>query len=315
VQPDLKEVIPVANDFLATNGGKHWDLLAEREYLDWRELKLENSHRAQSLDSVDIKRLNNPSDNECAQLLERCQMTNTALYSSNINDDDPEKIQGDLCRFASRLSLTIAERHRSADDSGIVALSVTRNKRQRGYIPYSDKAMNWHTDGYYNSLKDQINSVVLHCVRPAKSGGGNQFFDPEIAYIRLRDENPDYIAAFMHREAMTIPENREDDGSLRPVSIGPVFSISASGQLAMRYTARTRSIAWRNDPATREAAAFLQNLLQSGDALIQVIQLEAGHGVLCNNVLHNRTGFTDDGGADHGRLLYRMRFHNRAGES
>ncbi len=315
MQPDLKGIIPVGNDFPAANGGKHWDLLAEREYQNWRELKLENAYRAQKLNRVNIKHLNNPSDKECAALLELCQMTNIALYSTNINRNDPEKTHDDLRLFTSRLALTIAERHRSADDSGIVALTVSSKKRQRGYIPYSDKAMNWHTDGYYNSRRDQIRSMVLHCVRPAKSGGRNQFFDPEIAYIRLRDENPDYIAAFMHPEAMTIPENREDDGSLRAVSIGPVFSISASGHLAMRYTARSRSIAWRNDPATREATAFLQNLLASGDALIQTTQLEAGHGILCNNVLHNRTGFAGDVGADHGRLLYRIRFHNRLGES
>ena len=303
------------NDFPATNGGKHWDLSLDQEYLDWRDLKLENAFCAQNLESVDIKRLNNPTDAECTQLLKLCQMTNTAHYSSNSSGDDAGKIRDDLRQFVSRLALTIAERHRSADDSGIVALNVTSNKRQRGYIPYSDKAMNWHTDGYYNSHRDQIRSVVLHCVRPAKNGGRNQFFDPEIAYIRLRDENPDYIAAFMNPEAMTIPENREDDGSLRPVSIGPVFSISATGQLAMRYTARTRSITWRNDQTTRNAAAFLKNLLESGDPLIQTVQLEAGHGVLCNNVLHNRTGFPGDVGADHGRLLYRIRFHNRVGEN
>lgn len=301
----------MADDFLENTKDTHWDLSADRQYRNWRELKLENSIQAQKLPLVEIKQLKNPTDSECAELLKHCQMTNSARYSIGADHSDSIAIENNLRQFASRLKLNIAEKHRSANASGIVALTMSDNEHQRGYIPYSDKAMNWHTDGYYNSPDEQIGSMVLHCVNPANKGGRNQFLDPEIAYIRLRDENPDFIAALMNKEAMTIPENREKDGTLRPVSIGPVFSISPSGQLAMRYTARTRSISWRDDAITGQAAAYLQNLLEDGDPLMQTVNLEAGHGVLCNNVLHNRTGFA----GDKSRLIFRVRFHNRVGET
>jgi len=116
---------------------------------------------------------------------------------------------------------------------------------------------------------------------------------------------------------MSIPENREENGTIRPVSIGPVFSVNAgSGQLEMRYTARTRSIVWRDDATTKAAVARLQNLLCAGDPLMQTVTMQAGHGVLNNNVLHNRTGFDSNGdgvGTEPGsrRLVYRIRFHNR----
>lgn len=288
-----------------------WDLAADGLYQSWRDLKLALADQARQLPVVEIADLKKPSDAECAELLKLCQMTNSACYSSRINHARSGETENDLRQFASHLKLRIAEKHRSANASGVVALTMRDNDHQRGYIPYSDKAMNWHTDGYYNSPKEQIGAMVLHCVKPAENGGRNQFLDPEIAYIRLRDENPAFITALMHRQAMTIPENREKDGSLRPISVGPVFSISAGGQLAMRYTARTRSIFWRDDAVTRQAIAYLQNLLEDGDPLMQSVRLEAGQGVLCNNVLHNRTGFA----GDKARLIYRVRFHNRVGET
>ena len=50
----------------------------------------------------------------------------------------------------------------------------------------------------------------MHCVSPAKSGGENSYLDPEIAYILMRDENPDYIAALMQDDVMMIPANEID---------------------------------------------------------------------------------------------------------
>lgn len=184
-----------------------------------------------------------------------------------------------------------------------------------GYIPYTPRKMNWHTDGYYNSLNQTVKGFVLHCHRQARTGGENQILDPEIAYLRLRDENPDYIRAFMHPRAMSIPENREPDGSLRPESVGPVFfSDPATGRLQMRYTARTRSIKWRDDPMTLAAAERLQDILTSGDPLIRSIRLAPGEGILNNNVLHNRTGFDDGNSEDDTRVVLRVRFHVRVAE-
>ncbi|MFC3117382.1 hypothetical protein ACFOHS_00195 [Jhaorihella thermophila] len=58
----------------------------------------------------------------------------------------------------------------------------------------------------------------------------------------------------------------------------------------MRYTARTRSIEWRDDPTTRAAEAWLRDHLVRGDPLTCTLRLDAGQGILNNNVLHDRTG-------------------------
>ena len=172
--------------------------------------------------------------------------------------------------------------------------------------------MNWHTDGYYNAPQDYVAGFVLHCARPAISGGVNEVLDPEIAYIRIRDKSPEFVEALMHPQAMSIPENMEPDGRLRPESTGPVFFADpGTGRLQMRYTARTRSIEWRKDAATGEAQAFLREHLVNGDPLACKLSLKAGEGILNNNVLHNRTSFDDDDQAGGGRLIYRIRFHNR----
>lgn len=288
-----------------------WSLAGDQPYLAWRAEKLDNYTQVLNAPIIRLKDLANPSDSEQKELSERCQKTNLALYQAPATTTDPAQIRAELRQFSDRLGLKIAERHRSAGDHGIVALTVSDAPRQRGYIPYSRKAINWHTDGYYNAPGNQIRAMVLHCVTPANEGGTNQLFDPEIAYIRLRDQNPDYVAALMHPHAMSIPENREDDGTIRPTSVGPVFSVDASGKLAMRYTARTRSIEWRDDNMTVRAVAALSEVLNSNDPLMPTLRMEAGQGVLCNNVLHNRTGFDPDPKQKCNRMLFRIRFHNR----
>ena len=59
----------------------------------------------------------------------------------------------------------------------------------------------------------------------------------------------------------------------------------------MRYTARRRYIAWRDDPDTRDAAAFTTDMLASGEPFVFRHKLEPGQGIICNNVLHARAGF------------------------
>jgi len=289
-----------------------WDTSSDTAYRAWRGQKLEQlALENDPVGRVEIRDLANPTQAECTELIRRCMVTNAVFYASH-RPGNADHIRTSLRNFSASLGLTIAERHRSADSDGIVALRQVSHGEQRGYIPYSRKGMNWHTDGYYNSPEQNIRAMVMHCVHPAAVGGVNQFLDPEIAYIRLRDENPGYIDALMHPRAMTIPQNSNKDGVVRPVSIGPVYSVDAeSGHLAMRYTARSRSIVWRDDLMTAQAVAFLNTVLQSDEANIQTTKLQAGEGVLCNNSLHNRTAFDPDTQADSERLVFRIRFHNR----
>ena len=278
-----------------------------KAYRAWREQKL--ADYPASLDDllVEIRDPRRLTEAEEKAIRTRCRKANMAIYASHTLDDPDKAIVRGLGR---RFGLERLDHNMCADDDAITSLTVQADPLHRTYIPYSNRPIAWHTDGYYNHLNRQIHGLILHCVEPAEEGGENDLLDHEIAYLLLRDENPDYIRALMHPEAMTIPANVVDGKEIRPAQTGPVFSIHSDGHLHMRYTARTRSIEWRNDAATGEAVAFLARLLTEDAPWHFRGKLQAGQGLIGNNILHTRTAFTD---GEHKRLLYRARYYDRIG--
>jgi hypothetical protein len=55
--------------------------------------------------------------------------------------------------------------------------------------------------------------------------------------------------------------------------------------------------------------AFLERLLNDDNPDVLRLRLEAGMGLVANNVLHDRSAFVDD--PAHPRLLYRARYLDR----
>lgn len=248
-------------------------------------------------------------------ILDRLLRCNMAIYKvPDALADDEARLRPALISFLASFGLVSCENHRSAENDGFVEIEVSEEPSKRGFIPYTTRPLNWHTDGYYNPTDAPIRAMLLHCARSAARGGVNALLDPEIAYIRLRDENPGWIEALMHPEAMTIPASVEEDGSERPPSIGPVFIVDPEdGQLVMRYTARGRNIEWRDSSDTKQAVAFLNKLLTAGrEPLVFTLRLAPGEGLICNNVLHTRTGFDD--GEDSRRRVLRARFASRVAD-
>lgn len=279
----------------------------ESAYQAWRSRKLENYPASAAQLIVEVGDPRKPTQAEYAAILQACRQTNMAIYAGRTGAD-PDK---DIPRLlGQRLGLERLDCNILADDDGLTSLKVVENAPRQGYIPYTNRPIKWHTDGYYNSPDRQIRGMILHCVHSAAEGGENALMDHEIAYLLMRDENPDYVRALMQPDAMTIPARVEEDGVARPDAVGPVFSVHPeSGDLHMRYTARTRSIAWKQDAATLAAVAFLEKLLDSDLPYIYRARLEPGMGLICNNVLHDRAGFSDD--ESHRRLLYRARYYDR----
>lgn len=277
-------------------------------YQRWRDAKLK-SYPATADDLV--VEVANPlvlTNAEAGAMLSVCRKTNMVIYASQVSREDKEIPRA----VGERFGLHRLDSNMLADDDGITSLQVAEEKSQRGYIPYSSKRLLWHTDGYYNSAERRIRAFVLHCVSPAAEGGDNSLLDHEAAYILMRDANPEYIHALMAPDAMTIPANTEAGAETRPAVTGPVFSVDpAGGNLHMRYTARTRSIEWKQDAATREAVQFLEKLLAGESPFIFRHRMTAGQGLMCNNVLHNRTAFADDIDRGIARLVYRARYYDR----
>lgn len=288
-----------------------FDLKHERAYAAWREKKLAEYPSSRQDLMLDIENPHALSESEAAGVRDACARANMAFYRmrSEQYSGDGKSLVTDLGR---QFGLHGLDSNMYADDDGVSALQVSAESRRFDYIPYSNRAISWHTDGYYNLPPQRIRGMILHCVRPADSGGDNTVIDHEIIYLQLRDENPAYIEALMHPQAMTIPANIENGEEIRAAVTGPVFSLDQqTGHLHMRYTARTRSIEWRRDPITQAAVKYLQQLLAQDSPYVFHHRLAAGEGIICNNVLHKRSAFTDNADTGRQRLLYRARYYER----
>ena len=278
----------------------------EAVYQAWRSAKLADYPQSAEGLIVDIAAPAHLSETEYRALLQRLQQTNMAIYRTALGSD-PNKAP--LVALAAKFGLSHLDSNLLADDDGLTSITVNPEGDHPRYIPYTDRPINWHSDGYYNTGERQIRAMLLHCVQNAAEGGENQLLDHEMVYLQLRDENPDYIRALMAEDVMTIPPGKDGEGEERGASVGPVFSIQKSGALHMRYTARKRNIEWRDDAATKAALAALGRLLADNPYIIRAT-LQPGMGLLCNNVLHTRDGFKDSPEKPP-RLLYRARYFER----
>jgi len=290
--------------------GAAFDLDNPAVYARWRESKLDGYpvRPDQLLVEIADPRALSPAEHE--ELVRICAKTNSVIYASSA---DGAGDKGKALALGRQLGLEHLDGNLCADEDSISALQVMPGgSRHEGYIPYTDRPINWHTDGYYNEPGARIRGMLLHCACDAASGGENALLDHEIAYILMRDENPDYVAALMRPDVMTIPPNVENGVELRAAQTGPVFMVEPdTGNLYMRYTARKRNIEWKQDPMTQAAVAFMERLFEAGSPYIFHHRLEPGQGIISNNALHNRTGFRDDAAAGKQRLIYRGRYYDR----
>ena len=250
-----------------------------------------------------------PTAREKAALAEQCDLFNFALFRYASPPQEPEAA---LRSLGAAFGLNDMDANLCAEDNGLSEITVKQTATDKVYIPYTNRPIGWHCDGYYNPPGQEIHGMLLYCERPAAEGGENGLLDHEIAYIRLRDQNPDWIRALMAPDAFTIPANIEGGEEIRAATAGPVFSVNNGGRnLHMRYSMRQRNVSWADSPATKEAAAFLLDLLFSDDDHILRLTMKRGQGLLCNNILHMRSRFTDAPDPALKRVMYRARYHDR----
>jgi hypothetical protein len=287
--------------------GSPYDLDADAAYRRWRAAKLDGYPTTVEAIVVAIGDPRRTSEAERRALLDRLRKTNMVIYAGTTGSDPDKSIPA---RLGERFGLSRLDHNWLADGDGLTSLTVSDAGERPQYIPYTNRAINWHTDGYYNPPERRVQSLMLHCVHAAAEGGANALLDHEIAYILLRDEDPAHIAALMQPDAMTIPPGTDAEGGSREATVGPVFLVNPDGSLHMRFTARRRNVTWKDDPAVIAARDALLRLLDSDCPYIFRARLESGMGLISNNVLHDRTGFTDRPGHP-ARLLYRARYVDR----
>jgi hypothetical protein len=282
-----------------------FDLTANGAYLRWREEKLAGYPKHAEELVVQVKDPRSLTRAEHEAMLRCIRKCNVAIYQSAVSGADKALVQS----VGRQFGLDRLDTNWLADEDGITQVTVSAGNEREHYIPYTNQPIKWHTDGYYNPPSRRIWAMLLHCVRSAASGGGNGLLDQEIAYLLMRDADPELVHALMAEDAMTIPPRQDEGGIARGAQTGPVFMVSPeNGALHMRYTARTRSIEWKCDAATRAAVAWLERLFAQGSPYIFRVRLEPGMGIVSNNVLHDRERFEDDSSGR--RLLYRARYYD-----
>jgi hypothetical protein len=280
-------------------------------YAAWREEKLARYPQNSDAIIVEVADPFRPTLAECRKIAHAIRRSNMVIWACS-----PKQAVCDAAdrtipiAFGEIFGLVHLDRNLMADSDGLSSLAVSDVEKKGEFIPYTNRPIGWHTDGYYHTPERTIRSLQLWCVQSAAQGGENRLLDHEMLYLLLRDQNPEHIRALMAADVLTIPPRMEDDGDAtatvaRPAISGPVFSVGPQGQLHMRYTARTRSIIWKDDPASRAAVAALEALL-AVNPYVLTARLEPGMGLMCNNVLHDRSGFTDT--EERRRLILRGRY-------
>lgn len=279
-----------------------------RLFDQWAERKLHLYDAMKEDFLVEIGDLDQPTPAERAALVRRIRKLNFVVYHCRKAPSSKNAVK----RFGTGLGLNRLDSNPCADEESISSVRVAANGVRQRYIPYTNRPLGWHTDGYYNSAERKICSFILHCIRPARDGGTNFLLDPEIVYLLVRERGPEHVAALSDPQAFSIPPDKGDGAEPRPSRIGPVFSMDPdTGALHMRYTARTHHITWSPSPHVRKAAEVLRETIDRAGRYTVCHKLESGQGIVCNNVLHKRSGFTETALAGQGRLMYRARYYDR----
>ncbi len=291
-----------------------FNLASQADFESWAENKLSlyNDERLQDLlRPVTISADGHLSSDELRDIQQQVFQYNFALY--RVEDDYCFDAQG-LNQLGKSLGLEELDANLCAEEDliSVITDSSTNqdmDSRKLRYIPYSNKALSWHTDGYYNPYQQSVHALILFCQQPADSGGENSIIDPEMIYLFLRRQNPEFIRALCRNDVMRIPENRHNGVCLRAETSSSVFQISEDyTKLDMRFSQRKRHIIWRDDTITQRALTALNELLGSQSNWHINVRLNAGEGIISNNGLHRRQAFQDSNKSK--RVLLRARYYN-----
>mgnify|MGYP001487845358 FL=1 len=271
-----------------------------KEYDSWKNDKLSKfSSNIEDL-MVEIRdpmEISSAEKYKCAEII-----SNSNLVFFEI-DKEPADIQQMLIMLSGQFGMRNFELMESSDDDGVTKIEVTDFNESKGdYIPYTNKALNWHTDGYYNDVSEPILSWLLFCQNNVIDGGINKFMDHEIVYI-LFNENSESIEELFNDNVFTIPKNKKTG---RPDISGYVFRFLTE-KLHMRFSMREKNIIWEDK--LRASVQLLKEIITKNDSYHVKHKLEPNQGVISNNVIHMRTSFTNQ--ENENRLLYRLRSKTR----
>ena len=250
---------------------------------------------------VDIETPSNLTAQERSAIQARLSSANMVVYRCSPSE---AVNRNQVAQLAEQFGLVNPTHNLFAADDGLSEIEAKANEHSSQYIPYTNRALNWHTDGYYRSHKNPVRAMLLHCVRPAETGGSLEAIDARALYGLLHQQDHRFTEALRMPDVMWIPENQAH-GANREASLGPVFFFE-NDCLQMRYTARKHNVVWKNTSLISEAKDALEEYLEDPSIRFRY-QLQAGEGLLSANIPHRREPFFDSDDRA-GRLIYRGRY-------
>ncbi len=140
------------------NCGENSPFVLENEgaYQAWRSRKL---RYRQELTATTVYQLNQESKlskSKLEQVRQQVAAFNFVVFQSADELGKPEFLA--LNRQFGLLDLDV---NLGADEDKVTSLKVLSESDKRSqYIPYTNRGMNWHTDGYYNPDDHRINASI-----------------------------------------------------------------------------------------------------------------------------------------------------------
>ena len=246
---------------------------------------------------VSLCDINHVSKAEILKIKEKLIKYNCCIYVSDTDLDGNSKIM----KFARSLGMRTFDSH-NIDDSSISTITADKTENNMGYIPYTDKGLNWHTDGYYDTKP--IFSWILHCIEPALSGGENFLLDHELA-IREYVLKHDDIMCLMSNETFSIPT---DEVAKRGITSNYICDMNNEyKKLHMNFSMRKENIIYNKD--SKSAMSKLIKIIKEDCKKYHLTyKLSKSEGIVSNNILHGRNAFKDGLVM---RKILRIRSHER----
>ena len=266
------------------------------EFLRWAEEKEKNIPQNSDGILVNIHDINNVKTSEIDKIKATIYKHNSCIYSSKI----ALKSNTNLLKFVELVGMKTYDCN-NIESNEISTITPLQNSKIN-YIPYTDKLLNWHTDGYYD--KKSIFSWLLHCVNPATQGGENYLLDHELVLREYLLRNDD-INNLMAEDALTIPASKDTS---RPEISTYIFSFKNKyRRLHMRFSMRKDNIG--TSAKASPAIIKLKEIIENDCAKYSLTyKLQKNEGIITNNILHGRKAFKDDKVK---RKLLRIRSYER----
>ena len=268
-----------------------------REFMIWAAEKKANIPSNVNDLKIEIKDINHVESNEIRKIKALMKQYNCCIYNSN----SELKSKAHLVDFAQSIGMVTYDINNIDNDA---VSSITRNKLndKRGYIPYTDKALNWHTDGYYD--QKPIYSWLLHCMIPAEEGGENRLLDHELVIREYVLKHND-IDLLERDNAFTIPGN--DDAGRQDTESYVCSNKNKYKKLHMKFSMRKDNI--KLDEKVEVAMLKMKNIIMDDcKKYYLTYKLSKSEGIISNNILHGRNSYRD---GENMREIFRIRSYER----